>query len=1223
MPEFAHLHVHSQYSLLEAAIRVKDLCKRTVELGMKAVALTDHHNMHGAVDFYKRAKDVGLKAILGCEMAFTFPGDKEKKPGESKGDKGTQAYHLVLLARSLEGYKNLIALNSEAWLDTHDGGPPRSTIEKLAARSKGIVVLSGCLGGLVPQAVLQFSPKAGRELLGMLRDVLEPGALFVELQDHGLIEQPIVNKILYDHARDLGLKVVATNDAHYLQRSDAIAHKLLGCIASGMTLDEADRHDHGSTEMFLKSPEEMAQRFADFPEAITNTMAVVEMIEKVDPTAKPMLPKFRDAAGNVVANVDEYFARLAREGLEKRFAQFERAGKRVDQAAYRERLETEISVIIRMGFPGYFLIVQDFINWGKSNGVPVGPGRGSGAGSLVAYALGITDLDPIPYNLLFERFLNPERVSMPDFDVDFCMLKRERVIDYVRKKYGEHSVGQIATFQMLKSKSVVRDVGRAMGLPLSEVDQIAKLVPDPVQGKSVKIAEAIEKEPRLKAMYEEGGSTKELLDLAQKLEDLNRHAGMHAAGIVISEGPLWETVPVFRGSAGEIVTQYAKDEVEAAGLVKFDFLGLTTLTVLDIAVGLINKRPDWRDKAETFDLANVPIDGDDPKVRATYELLQSGETTGVFQLESSGMQKLFRELKPDRFEDIVAAVALYRPGPLGTGMVEDFVARKNGRAKTSYPHDDLKDILQDTYGVITYQEQVMMIARKMAGYSLGGADLLRRAMGKKKPEEMAKQKSIFVEGAKKQGYSEEDAVRIFDLLEYFAGYGFNKSHSAAYALITFHTAYLKTHYPVEFICGTLTSDLGKIEKVVATIAEARAMGIAVLPPDVNESDRQFTVIYEPKPVPVPKRIKAPIERDPYRPRIRFGLGGIKGVGESAVEAILEARAQGPFEDLFDFCARVDIRRVNKGVLEALICSGAFDESLKRTGATRAQAFAAIDQALERGRGAAKERASGQMGLFGVAEILRPTSGYPAVPPWDLAEVLRRERGSLGFYLSGHPLDRYATEIARVTGGATTASLEELRDGTEVTLAGVVENYRERVPKSGGRIAFFELEDKHGRVEVVVRPKVYAQLDDELDKASRQTLANTLFREGEAVLVRGKVQIERRRDENGEVEEDADEEKLERKLTLIEVTSLGDALKARTRAVTLRLRASSASEAQLRLLREALAAHPGSCPVLASLSLPEGQEVVVALPPTLRVEPSDALMASVERIFGEKVVELRS
>ncbi len=1232
MADFAHLHVHSQYSMLDGAIRVKDLVKRTAELGMKAVALTDHGNMHGAIDFYKKAKEVGVKPLLGCELGFVFPGQEKKT--DAKGLERTPAHHMVLIARNMTGYKNLIALVSKAWIDTPSHLEPRVTLEDLAAKRDGIIVLSGCLGGLVPQAVLQFSPKAGADLLANLRDVVEKDMLFVELQNHGLYEQPIVNEILINAAKDLGLPFVATNDCHYLKRDDSIAGKLLGCIAGGMTLDDYNRTDHGSTEMFLKSPDEMFEAFKDFPDAVKNTMAVLERMEHVDPTHKPMLPKFRDELGKVVDNIDEYFRDLSRQGLEKRFEGFRKIGKKVNEAAYRERLEVEVNVINKMGFPGYFLIVQDFINWSKANGIPVGPGRGSGAGSIVAYSLGITDLDPIPYNLLFERFLNPERVSMPDFDVDFCMLKRERSIEYVRNKYGAESVGQIATFQLLKSKSVVRDVGRALGMPFSEVDAVAKLVPDPVQGKNVSIAEAMEQEPRLKAMYGEGGSTRELLDLAQKVENMNRHAGMHAAGIVISEGPLWETVPVFKGSSGELVTQYAKEEVEYAGLVKFDFLGLTTLTVLDIAVALINKRPDIVASGQGFDHNTIPVDVKDVpdnnpdlkrKVAETYELLQSGETTGVFQLESTGMQKLFKDLRPKRFEDIVAAVALYRPGPLGTGMVEDFVNRVNGRAKTEYPHPDLEDILQDTYGVITYQEQVMMIARKMGGYSLGGADMLRRAMGKKKAEEMAKQKSTFVDGAKKNGYDEATAVRIFDLLEYFAGYGFNKSHSAAYALITYQTAFLKAHYAAEFCCGTLTSDLGKIEKLVGTIAEARSLGIPVLPPDVNESQREFAVIYDPQPRKVNPRAKTRAERDPWRPRIRIGLGGVRGVGDGAVDAIIETRTTGgPFKDLFDFCARVDMRRVNKAVVEALVQCGAFDQSLERVGATRAQAFHAIDAAIERGKGVAKERASGQMGLFAVTEIVAPSAGYPELKPedaWDSADQLKREPSYLGFYLSGHPLDRFTEEVKRVSNCAIT-DLPARRHGDEVSVVGVVESYREKPIKSGGRMAFFMLEDKSGRVEVIVRARTLQELTDSLKLDSKQTLDTVLFKPGEAVLVSGKVQVEIKRDENGEIAEDQGDDEPERKVTLQSAVLLSDALKNRAREVHLKLDPSVATEARLTALKKALSEHGGKIPVRAFLSLPDGATVTVLLPRELCVDPGEALMSRIEKIFGQKIAELR-
>jgi DNA polymerase III subunit alpha len=1218
MTEFVHLHVHSQYSMLEGAIRVKELCARVKEMAMTAVALTDHGNMHGAIDFYKRCKDTGIQAILGCEVGFSyaFPGDKADKHGRFR------SYHLPMLATSEEGYRNLIALVSHAWRDAPEGTHAQSSIERLAQHSKGLVVLTGCLGGLVSQALLQHSPDEARAMLGRLKDIVEPGHLFVELQDHGLVEQPIVNKILVDLAREVGLPTVATNDAHYLRRDDARAQRALTCIATGTTLEEAEATSHSSEEMFLKTGDEMAEVFGDVPEALSNTLRIKEMCKLKLKLGEPMLPRFRDEAGTPVADVDEYFAKLCHEGLDRRFATFKRQGKKVNEAAYKERLEVEIGVIQQMKFPGYFLIVQDFILWGKRNGVPVGPGRGSGAGSIVAYALEITDIDPIPYDLLFERFLNPERVSMPDFDVDFCMLKREKVISYVRQKYGADSVGQIATFQILKAKSCVRDVGRVLAMPYQEVDTIAKLVPDPVLGKTATLKEALEKEPRLQAMYDENESTRALIDLAMKVENLTRHAGMHAAGIVISEGPLWDTVPIFKGNGGELVTQYAKDEVEAAGLVKFDFLGLTTLTVLDFALDMIRRRPDEvervRKGGEKFLIEDIPMDAKDAdpeKARLTrevFELLQSGETTGVFQLESSGMQKLFKDLRPDCFEDIVAAVALYRPGPLGTGMVEDFVNRKNGKAKVAYPHDDLKDVLKDTYGVIVYQEQVMMIARKMGGYTLGGADLLRRAMGKKKAEEMAKQKATFVEGAKKLGYDEGKAVEVFDLLEYFAGYGFNKSHSAAYALITYQTAYLKRHYPVEFMAATLCSDLGKIEKIVGSISEARAMGIDVLVPDVNESDRFFTVIYEPKRIP-PRKTSNRIDMDPYRPKIRVGLGGIKGVGDSAIESILEARTQGPFQDIFDFCTRVEPRKVNKGVVEALVYSGAFDKTLDRTGANRAQAFGAIEKALERGKGASKERSSGQMGLFSISETLQASAGYPELDPWDLIQRLKHERSALGLYLTGHPLDRYAAEAARFA-TVLAGSMQERDNGDEVTLAGVIEGYREKVPKSGGRMAFFFVEDRSGRVEAIVRPKTFDSLKDSL-------------KEGEAVLVTGRVKVEFKRDEEGNVDDDVPEQQLTRSLSVDTVKPLGDALREKTRGVTLRLSASTlinADVARRRLdeLKEAMVRAPGKCPVNAVVKIPGGGEVVVAIT-RLRVDPTEEFLGKLERIFGEKVAELRS
>ncbi|HEY8077251.1 MAG TPA: DNA polymerase III subunit alpha, partial [Labilithrix sp.] len=813
MTDFVHLHVHSQYSMLDGAVKVKNLVKQVKAAGMDAVALTDHGNMFGAISFYKAAKEIGIHAILGAELEIVH---------------GSHGHHLPLLAATEEGYKNLVWLVSRGYVEPDPGGTPGVPCVPLSAlegRTKGLVGMTGCMGGLVSQSVLEQGVEAGAKTLAALAQYFEKGSLYVELQDHGLPEQGVLKGILLDLAKRFDLPLVATNDVHYAGKDDAEAHLYLSCIKTGRSYGEAKDRHHGSSEMYLKSAAEMKALFADHPSAIANTLAIAEKCSLKLKLGSPMLPSFQVPEGY---DTETYFRHVAKEGLERRFEEFRAIGKKVDEAAYAKRLEMELDVICKMKFPGYFLIVWDFIRYGKENGVPVGPGRGSGAGSIVAYSMRITDLDPIPFNLLFERFLNPERVSMPDFDVDFCMDNRDRVIQYVQKKYGETSVGQIATFAELKAKSVIKDVARCLAMLPTDAQQIANLIPQKTPAETYTIPEALTIEPKLKARFETEPTVKELLTQAMKLEGLTRHAGKHAAGIVISEGPLWDHVPVFKdGKSDGYITQYYKDDVEQAGLVKFDFLGLKTLTVIAIAQRLIHARPDQKGAAK-LDVNTLPLDD-----KASYKLMASGETKGVFQLESSGMQQLFKDLNPDCFEDIVAAVALYRPGPLGTGMVKDFVDCKHGRKPIAKMHDKVDHLLEPTYGVIVYQEQVMQIAQALAGYSLGGADLLRRAMGKKKPEEMAKQKGIFIEGAKGQGVLEEDADRIFALLEYFAGYGFNKSHSAAYALITYQTAWLKAHYPVELLCAIMTSDKDRIEKVVRTIADARAMGVTVLPPDVN------------------------------------------------------------------------------------------------------------------------------------------------------------------------------------------------------------------------------------------------------------------------------------------------------------------------------------------------------------------------------------------------------
>jgi DNA polymerase-3 subunit alpha len=1081
------------------------------------------------------------------------------------------------------------------------------TLDDVGSHAKGLVVMTGCMGGVVPQMILEEGEIRGKDMLAQLRDRLEPGSLYVELQDHGLPEQPIVNELLVKMAKDLELPLVATNDVHYYERTDAEAHLYLSCIKTGRSYDEAKERHHGSSEMFLKSPSEMVQTFSAHPQAIQNTLAIAERCKVKLKLGEPMLPTFPVPEGY---DAEGYFRHVAREGLETRFTELAALGQKIDHDAYRKRLEIELDVIAKMKFPGYFLIVWDFIRHAKENGIPVGPGRGSGAGSIVAYSMRITDLDPIPYNLLFERFLNPERVSMPDFDVDFCMDKRDQVIAYVQRKYGEESVGQIATFAELKSKSVVKDVARCIGITPVEAQQIANLIPRKTPAETYTISESLDLEPKLKNLYDTDARIKELLDQARKLEGLTRHAGKHAAGIVISEGPLWDHVPVFKDEkSGAYVTQYYKDDVEQAGLVKFDFLGLKTLTVLDIAVRLVNARPDYVKEGKKLDLSRIPLDD-----KLTYKLLASGETKGVFQLESDGMQRLFTSLKADGFEDIVAAVALYRPGPMGAGMHEDFVKRKHGQAPIVSMHPLIDELLKPTYGVIVYQEQVMQIAQVLAGYSLGGADLLRRAMGKKKPEEMAKQKSIFVEGALKKGVTQEDAERIFGLLEYFAGYGFNKSHSAAYALITYQTAWFKAHYPVELLCAILTSDKDRIDKVVRTIADARAMGMTVLPPDVNESDTDFKVVYTHpqggRPIKRAERIK-----DALGPQIRFGLGAVRGLGGSALEAVFEARVDGPFRDLFDLASRVDAKRVNKAVFEALVQCGAFDATLAPRNVTRARAFASVDIAMERSRAASRDRDAGQTNMFGMfdaapkAAAAAPSAGdYPEAEAWDRRELLVRERQSLGFYVSGHPLERYAKGEAGLqkVGATPLGACAGMNDWEPVKIAGMVEGYRERIFKDGGgKMAFFELEDLTGRVNVKMRAR-------EIDQYA------SILTAGEPVLVEGKVTFPRR-DEDEPEEQDGPREPT---ILLNVVRPLSEAVRADTRSIAIRVRAERTKPADLGTLAKVLGSSKGNCPVAVYVSFPDGAEAMLTLGEGWRVEVGDALLSGLERIFGEQVAELR-
>ncbi|MBA2664579.1 MAG: DNA polymerase III subunit alpha [Bradymonadaceae bacterium] len=1187
MNDFVHLHVHTQYSLLDGAIRIPDLMARVKELGMGAVAMTDHGNMYGGVDFQKAAQKYGLKSIIGCEMYMTQPNFRTNKAPKS--------YHLTLLATNLQGYKNLMYLNSMAWLEgQHERtGIPRIDVDLLADHQEGLVCLSGDLGGEVNQAILKGDLEGARQLVGRYREIFGRDRYYLEVMDNALPEQRKCTQAMVELSRELEVGLVATNDCHYVRREDARAHAVLMSIQLQKTVNIERILEHGVDQLYVRSAQEMWEAFGDIPEACENTLKIAEMCDLTIPLGEVYLPsydvpvEFREehAISDVQGGIHAYFAQIAHDGLVQRFVEFDALGLSYDRALYEARLVEEVGIIQQMDFPGYFLIVWDFIRWSHENGIPVGPGRGSGAGSLVAYAMRITDIDPIPYDLLFERFLNPERVSMPDFDIDFCMNRRVEVIDYVTKKYGQQNVGQIITYGQLKARACIRDVGRALKLSFGETDRIAKLVPEVL---GITLKETLEQEKRLRQMCDEDERVKTLFDIALSLENLNRQAGIHAAGVVISERPLWEYVPICRGANGEYVTQYAKSEVEEAGLVKFDFLGLKTLTVIEDAVRLINDQRSVRGE-EMFDINFIGLT--DPKV---FKLISAGDTTGVFQLESSGFQELLKKLKPDCFEDIIAAVALYRPGPLGTGMVEDFIDRKHGRKEVKYPHPWLEDVLKPTYGVMVYQEQVMKIAQVLAGYTLGGADLLRRAMGKKKAEVMAQQKAGFVEGAVKLEVNERTAEEVFDLMAYFAGYGFNKSHSAAYALITYRTAYLKAHYKVEFMAALMTNDRDNTDKIVRFINEAKGMGIDVLPPDVNESKLDFSVVDQ---------------------KIRFGLAAIKGVGAGVIEVILEERTKsGAFKSLFDFCSRVDLKKINRRTVEALVKCGAFDSigpahrvgSMGDICASRASLFVAIETAIERGQKSQHDRAVGQSSLFGMMsaqardEFLEDT--YAESEPWSDRQLLIYEKELLGFYVIGHPLDRFESEFG-LYGATTTATVHagvRVNHRDTVAIAGVVSEMREVPLKSGdGRMAFIKLEDKTGEIEVIVFSAGFALYEE-------------VIKSGEPLLVRGQVQ------------DDGDLDARTRRVRCEEVTTLISERKRLVNRMLVDIEVSGVSNGSLDKLRRLFTNYAGGCrtSLIFHVQNEDGAgQAEMQLPQRYWIEPTDDLMMSIERLFGAKVVRL--
>jgi DNA polymerase-3 subunit alpha len=1031
---FVHLHLHTEYSLVDGIVRVKPLVKAVAAAGMPACAVTDQSNLFALVKFYKAAQGAGIKPIVGADVWL----HNDQDPG--------QPSRLVLLCKDRTGYLNLNALISRSYIDGQHRGVPTLQKAWLRAHSDGLIALSGGRAGDVGQALVA----GNAELAGQLLDdwlAMFPDRYYLELQRTGREHEEDYLHAAVALAARRDVPVVATNDVHFIAPEDFEAHEARVCIHDGRTLDDPRRPRRHSEQQYLKSPAEMAELFADIPEALENTVEIAKRCNLELTLGRNYLPDFPVPAG---LTMDEYFRQQARAGLEQRLVKLFDADApdfAERRRPYDERLQIELDVIIQMGFPGYFLIVADFIQWAKTHGVPVGPGRGSGAGSLVAYALTITDLDPIQYDLLFERFLNPERVSMPDFDVDFCMEGRDRVIDYVAGKYGRDKVSQIITYGSMAAKAVVRDVGRVLGHPYGFVDRIAKLIPFEI---GMTLDKALEQEEQLRQAYENEEDVRAIIDLAKSLEGLSRNAGKHAGGVVIAPSKLTDFTPLYCEAGGaNLVSQFDKDDVEAVGLVKFDFLGLRTLTIIDWALATLNRQRAARGEGP-IDIERIPLD--DP---AAFNLLKACQTTAVFQLESSGMKDLIRRLQPDTFEDIVALVALFRPGPLQSGMVDDFIARKHGKQKVDYPHPKLEPILKPTYGVILYQEQVMQIAQVLAGYSLGAADLLRRAMGKKKPEEMAKQREIFTEGALANGVEEKRATYIFDLMEKFAGYGFNKSHSAAYALVSYQTAWMKAHHPAPFMAAVLSADMDNTDKVVTLIDECQSMKLNVVPPDINRSDYRFTVA--------------------GADTVIYGLGAIKGVGQAAIEGVMaEREANGEFKDLYEFCRRVDLRKLNRRVLEALVRAGACDS----LGGNRATLMAQLPIALKLAEQQERDSGTGQVDLFGNAvEAVAAPVEVISLPEWDEEIRLQGEKETLGLYLTGHPICRYEAELARITSGRLAALIGN-GDGPssrgvdrQVVAAGLVIALRVRQTRRGS-MAFVTLDDRSARVEMRVFSDVF-------------------------------------------------------------------------------------------------------------------------------------------------------
>ncbi|WP_429213486.1 DNA polymerase III subunit alpha [Aeromonas veronii] len=1153
-PRFIHLRVHSDFSMVDGLQKINPIVGAAAANNMPALALTDQMNMCGLVRFYGAAHGKGIKPIVGAD--FWVQSD----------ELGDEQFRLTLLAMDNDGYQNITLLISRGYQRGHVQGRPVIDKSWLAEHAKGVIVLSGGREGDVGKFLLKGNRQMTEQCVAFYQTHF-PDAYYLELLRTGRPDEEVYLHMAVAIATEFELPVVATNEVVFLNADDFDAHEIRVAIHDGYTLMDKRRPRRYSPQQYLRSQEEMAELFADIPEALENTVEIAKRCNVTVRLGEYFLPNF--PTGDMTT--EDFLVAKSKEGLEERLEFLfpdpqVRAERRPE---YDERLDIELKVINQMGFPGYFLIVMEFIQWSKDNGIPVGPGRGSGAGSLVAYALKITDLDPLEFDLLFERFLNPERVSMPDFDVDFCMDRRDEVIEHVSDMYGREAVSQIITFGSMAAKAVVRDVGRVLGHAYGFVDRISKLIPpDP----GMTLAKAFEAEPKLPELYEQDEEVKDLIDMARRLEGVVRNAGKHAGGVVIAPTKITDFAPLYCDDEGHHpVTQFDKNDVEYAGLVKFDFLGLRTLTIIDWALGMINPRLAKEGKPPV-DIAAIPIDD-----KKSFDLLQRYETTAVFQLESRGMKDLIKRLRPDCFEDMIALVALFRPGPLQSGMVDNFIDRKHGNEAISYPdekwqHESLKPILEPTYGIILYQEQVMQIAQTLAGYTLGGADMLRRAMGKKKPEEMAKQRAGFEEGAVKNGVDGELAMKIFDLVEKFAGYGFNKSHSAAYALVSYQTLWLKTHFPAEFMAAVMTADMDNTDKIVTLVDECQRMGLTVIPPDVNTGRYRFSV-----------------NEDGH---IVYGIGAVKGVGEGPIDAILSARDQdGPFRDLFDFCNRVDIKKLNKRVMEKLILSGAMD----RLGPHRAALMATLEEAMRAAEQHAKAQAVGQVDMFGVLteEIDDVKKAFANVPHWPDKVWLEGERETLGLYLTGHPINQYSGELRRYTSGRLCDLHPTSRD-TVTTAAGLVIAARSMVTKRGNKMGIFTLDDRSGRLDVTLFSEALEKYEE-------------LMQKDRILVVSGQVSFD---DFSGGL-----------KMSARELLDINDARERFARAIRISLDEQRIDDRFFPRLCEILEpARAGVCPVQVNYRRP-GSRVRLTLGTEWRVTPTDQLIDDLRVLLGRERVEL--